>query len=113
MTETELLEKMKNLGGLLRSFEIKKREFEKQTADLNDQIDKLKSGLKEVFLERKESMTTDRLVVQYRKGTVRWDTATLNVYVKTHPEMAVFQKIDKPTVAFSLPKEWMEDENAC
>ncbi len=105
MTETELLAKMKFLGSLLRSMEIKKIEFEKQTADLTDQIDKLKAELKTEFLDRKESMRTDSLVVQYRKGAVRWDTASLNVYVKTHPEMSVFQKVDNPTVAFSLPKE--------
>ena len=96
---------MNYLGCLMKSLENKKAAFELETQYLNDKISELKSELKEIFLERKESLTTDHLVVQYSKGAVRWDTATLNVYVKSHPEMAVFQKIDKPTVAFSLPKE--------
>ena len=105
MTETELLAKMKSLGILLKALKTEEAEFEKKTAELRNHVEDLKAELRAELVERKESIQTDYLIAQYRKGAVRWDTATLNVYVKSHPEMAVFQKIDKPTVAFSLPKE--------
>jgi len=105
MDEIVLIEKMNILGTLMKDFESLKAEFEKSTKSLTDDIENLKSELKTEFLDRAESMTTDLLVVSYRKGAVRWDTSALKEYSKTHPEMMMFLKVGDPTIAFSLPKE--------
>ena len=105
MNETELFEKMNILGTLMKDFESLKSEFESRTKDLCEDIESLKVELKTEFLTRKEGLSSDLLIVKYRKGAVRWDTDLLKIYAKTHPEMEVFRKTGEPTVAFSLPKE--------
>ena len=105
MTETELNTKINLLGGLMKNLADQKAEFEKRTQDLSEQIDRLKIELRSEFVERKESLATDSLIIQYRKGSLRWDTEMLNVYAKSHPEMSMFRKAGDPTVAFYLPKE--------
>ena len=105
MTEAELNNKLKILSQNIRLMKEKQAEFEQQTKKLADTIEKQKAEIRPIFLESKESMRSEWLIVSYRKGAVRWDTAGLKIYAKTHPEMSVFQKTDEPTVAFYLPKE--------
>lgn len=109
MTETELINKMNTLGTMMKRYETIKAAFEVSTRNLTEDIEDLKSELKAEFLNRKESMETDALVVKYCKGAVRWDTELLKVYAKTHPEMEAFRKAGDPTVAFSLPKVIQEE----
>ena len=96
---------METLGRMLRLKKQKEEEFELQTKELNDTIEDLKNKLRPVFLKTQESAVTDWLIVSYRKGAVRWDSAGLKSYAKIHPELKQFQKVGEPTVAFSLPKE--------
>ena len=105
MNETELTNKMESLAGLMASMEEKKAEFERQTKATTDLIESLKAELRTEFLARKESFSSAHLVVSYRKGAVRWDSAGLKSYAKEHPELNRYQKVGEPTVAFSLPKE--------
>ena len=105
MDEIELIQKMNILGTLMKEYEIVKATFEENVKSLTEDIEALKAELKTEFLSRKEGLSSDLLVVKYRKGAVRWDTDLLKVYAKTHPEMEVFRKTGEPTVAFSLPKE--------
>lgn len=109
MTETELVQKMNMLGGLMQDLADQKAVFEEQTKDLTDLIEDLKTELKEEFLNRKESMTCKHLVAQYRKGATRWDSVGLNRYLKHHPELEKYRKVGDPTVAFFLPKETVEE----
>ena len=105
MNEIELIQKMNILGTLMKEYEIVKTTFEENVKSLTEDIEALKAELKTEFLSRKEGLSSDLLIVKYRKGAVRWDTDLLKIYAKTHPEMEVFRKTGEPTVAFSLPKE--------
>jgi len=109
MIDQELKMKMDVLGSLLQTMEEKKAAFEEQTRTLSEQIEDLKNELRTEFLNRKESLASDVLVVKYRKGAVRWDSAGLNRYTKTHPELEEFRKIGEPTVAFCLRREENEE----
>lgn len=105
MTKNEITTTMEVLGKALREKKQKEEDFALQLQELNDTIEELKSRLRPVFLASKESAANEWLVVSYRKGAVRWDTAGLRKYAKDHPEIKVFQTTAEPTVAFSLPKE--------
>ena len=105
MEEYELTNKMEILAGLMTAMEEEKAAFEARTKDTADLIESIKTELKAEFLSRKDGFTSDHLVVSYRKGAVRWDSAGLKAYAKTHPELKEFQKVGDPTVAFSLRKE--------
>ena len=105
MDELELIQKMNILGTLMKEYGIVKATFEENVKSLTEDIEALKAELKTEFLTRKEGLSSDLLIVKYRKGAVRWDTDLLKAYAKTHPEMEVFRKTGEPTVAFSLPKE--------
>ena len=105
MDEQELNYHMKALAGFMEVLKEQEKVFEEQTAKLRAQIDQHKEILKAEFLIRKESAQSEWLVVSYRKGAVRWDSAGLKAYAKTHPELKVYQKTGEPTIAFSLPKK--------
>ena len=105
MDEQELNYHMKALAGFMEVLKEQEKVFEEQTANLRAQIDQHKEILKAEFLIRKESAQSEWLVVSYRKGAVRWDSAGLKAYAKTHPELKVYQKVGEPTIAFSLPKK--------
>ena len=110
MKEIELIQKMNELGEALRQMEECKAAFEASVAPLNETIEDLKDELRMEFLALKESKATDSLVVKYRKGAVRWDSAGLKSYAKDHPEIREFQKVGEPTVAFCLPKPEEQEE---
>ena len=105
MTDKELENTMEALGRMLQLKKQKEAEFELQTKELNDTIEELKNKLRPIFLRTQESAQSEWLVVSYRKGAVRWDSAGLKAYAKTHPELKVYQKTGEPTIAFSLPKK--------
>ena len=107
MTEFELRQKMNQLSNLLATLKMKEAEFEKQTCDLVEEINGLKSELKNEILSRGKSVVTDNLVGSYRKGAVKWDTSWLDGFAIDHPEyhLGQYRKIGDPTVAFSFPKE--------
>jgi len=110
MNEELLKEKMDRLGCLIHKFEEAQIEFEAQNHDLIYEIDDLKNELKEIFLERKESMTTQCLNVTYRKGAVKWDTKWLDGYSIDHPEILKYRKVGNPTVAFKIPDDGWEND---
>lgn len=105
MNAEELENTMEALGRMLQLKKQKEAEFELQTKELNDTIEELKNKLRPIFLKTQESAQSEWLVVSYRKGAVRWDSAGLKAYAKTHPELKVYQKVGEPTIAFSLPKK--------
>lgn len=107
MTEVEMKQKMKILSSLLKTLKLKESEFENQIRDLTEDIENLKTELKEEILERQESVKTDFLTATYRKGAVKWDTKWLDGFAIEHPEYRLgrYRKIGDPTVAFVLPKE--------
>ena len=104
MEETELKQKMTILGTLLKSMEDQKAEFEKRTHDLAEDIEAELAELKTEFLTLQESAESENLIVQFRKGAVRWDSTGLKKYAKVHPELLKFQTVGSPTVAFVLRK---------
>ncbi len=105
MNAEEIETTMKALGQMLQLKKQKEAEFEQQTKELNNTIEELKDKLRPIFLRTQESVRSAWLVVSYRKGAIRWDSAKLKIYAKAHPELKEFQKIGEPTIAFSLPKE--------
>ena len=108
MGTAEIKTKTDELGQLMHEMEEKQLQFDMQTKDLNESIDKLKEELKEVFLQRKESMTSERLLVTYRKGAVKWETKWLEGYSLDHPEILKYRKMGNPTVAFKTYEGWDE-----
>ncbi len=112
MTEQELIAKMDDLGRMLNEAEEKQLAFDLENKELFGNIEELKAELKDIFLERKESMKSQCLEVQYRKGAVKWDTKWLDGFAIDHPEynLGQYRKIGKPTVAFSHRAEgWADD----
>ena len=104
-------EKMDELGRAMRTLEDKQLEFNMENRDLTERIADLKNELKEYFLERKESKTSQCLSVQYRKGAVKWETNWLDGFAIEHPEynLGQYRKVSKPTVAFStIDDSWDE-----
>ena len=86
MTEEELKAKMDELGKLLHQYEQDHLEFDLAHREMVAKIADLKTELKKVFLERKESAKSDCLEVRYRKGAVKWETKWLDTFAIEHPE---------------------------
>jgi hypothetical protein len=107
MTEFEMKQKMNRLSSLLKTLKFKEAEFEDQNQALMEDIENLKAELKEVILDRQESVKTDYLHISYRSGSVKWDTKWLDGFAIEHPEYRLgrYRKVGEPTVAFYLPKD--------
>lgn len=110
MNDEMLKEKMDQLGRMIYQLEMNQREFEEKNNELINGIDELKTELKEFFLERKESLTSQCLIATYRKGAVKWDTKWLDGYSIDHPEILKYRKVAPPTVAFRIVEEGWENE---
>ena len=107
MTEFELKQKMEKLGDLIKIKQFRQMKFDNENKELDDRIDDLKTELKTEILQRKQSIVSEHLIAQYRKGPVKWETKWLDGFAIDHPEyhLGQYRKIGDPTVAFSFPKE--------
>ena len=62
MNETELKQKMNNLGNLMKLKQYRQEEFDQMNQDLDSRIDELKSELKKEFLKRQKSESNGRTI---------------------------------------------------
>ena len=110
MTETELKEKMDELGKAIHELEEKQLAFDMENQALSKKIDDLKAELKTVFLSMKTSKKSQCLEVRYRQGAVKWKTNWLDGYCIDHPDLLKYRSVGDPTVAFVARNEgWSDD----
>lgn len=105
MNSDELTAKMDELGKLMHEMEEALLDFDFQHQDQVERIDALKAELKPEILALKESVMSECLKAQYRKGAVKWETKWLDGYSLDHPEILKFRTEGKPTVAFVLRED--------
>ena len=112
MTETELKNKMDELGMLMHDWECQQRELEEKNRTNLTRIAELKDELKEQFLIMKTSKKSQCLEVRYRNGAVKWKTNWLDGFSAGHPEFGLekYRSVGEPTVAFIVRDEGWEDD---
>ena len=112
MTETELKNKMDELGKALHELEEKQLAFDMANKTLCEKIADMKAELKTVFLEMKTSKKSQCLEVRYRKGSVKWKTNWLEGFASGHPEyfLEKYRSVGEPTVAFIVRDEGWDDD---
>ena len=112
MTDTELKQKMDELGKAIHELEDKQLAFDMENKDLSEKIAKLKDELKPVFMEMKASKKSQCLEVRYRKGAVKWKTNWIDGFAAGHPEYGLekYRSVSEPTVAFIARDEGWEDD---
>lgn len=105
MTNEELKTKMDELGKLMHGMDEEQLKFDAKFRKVTERIGELKDELKDEILSRKETVESECLKAQYRKGAVKWQTNWLEGYSLDHPEIMKFRSEGKPTVAFSLRED--------
>lgn len=105
MTKEELNEKMQLLAQLMYGLEQAQLSFDFEHRVETEKIKALKAELKEEVLKAKETLKSEGLEVQYRKGAVKWQTSWLDGYSIDHPEIVKYRSEGKPTVAFVLRED--------
>ena len=110
MTETELKEKMDELGRAMHELEERQMMFSMQNQDLNHKIEDLKEELRPVFLAMQTGKKSQCLEVRYRKAAVKWKTNWLEGYSIDHPELRKYRSEGEPTIAFIVRDEGWEDD---
>jgi len=105
MDEETLKAKMEILADLIYQREQLEEKFKKDNKVLLDRIEEKKAEIKPEILSRKETVQSDKLTVQYRKGSVKWQTGWLEGYSVGHPEILKYRKETDPTVAFVLRED--------
>ena len=104
LTNKRRQEMMDRLGQLMFDWEQAQDELmAKHKAEL-DEIGKLKEILKKEILIEKQTVVSEKLEVQYHRGSVKWDTKWLDGFAIAHPEyeLAKYRETTSPTVAFKL-----------
>ena len=112
MTETELKNKMDDLGKAIHEMEERQLMFNMETQEIQHRIDELKEELKPVFLEMKAGAKSQCLEVRYRKGAVKWKTNWIEGFAAGHPEynLGQYRSVSEPTIAFIARDEGWEDD---
>ena len=110
MNDEMLKAKMNKLGRDIHLLEDLQLQFDYEHKDLIEEIEDLKNDLKPEILARKESVESDVMKAQYRKGAEKWETKWLEGYSIDHPEILKYKTVGKPTVAFSVKDfDWEND----
>jgi hypothetical protein len=94
----ELGQKMFDMQELENRFQLEHEAEYKAIADLKEEI-------KKEVINLGRTMETLKLKVEFRRGSIRWDTKFLEGYVLNHPELCKYRLEGKPTVAFKLKDE--------
>lgn len=94
----ELGQKMFDMQELENRFQMEHEAEYKAIADLKEEI-------KKEVINLGRTMETLKLKVEFRRGSIRWDTKFLEGYVLNHPELCKYRLEGKPTVAFKLKDE--------
>ena len=102
MNDELLKEKMNELGQLMFEKEQAEIEFLEEHKAQFDKVEALREEIKAEILKRQVSMDSEKLIVTWRKGAVRWDTLKLKEKVKEYPWLKDYQKMGDPTVSFKL-----------
>ena len=105
MTEQGLLDWLNILATKRYILEAKKAEFDRENADLIDEIAEIEANVKEAVLAKRETVKTDRMVAVWNKGKETWDGKILTGYAVAHPEILAAKKTGKPTVSFRVVKD--------
>lgn len=62
----------------------------------------LTDEIKSLVLTHGASVKSDRLQAVYTRGRVTWDTASLDRYAASHPEVVQFRKQGEPSVSLRV-----------
>ena len=110
MSIEELREKMELLGIMLHEKEEMEYKFLEEHKDFFQRIEDRKDEIQKEILLRQAGEKSEKLIVTYNKGAIRWDTKGLEDYGLAHPEIMALRKRGAPVVGFRLRPEGMSDE---
>lgn len=105
MEENALKAKMDDLGQKMFEMEQLEEQFRQAHEEAYQAIADLKEEIKKEVISLGRTVETLKIKVEYRRGSVRWDTKFLEGYVLAHPELMKYKVEGKPTVAFKLKDE--------
>ena len=98
----DLEERVNTLGYYMNELAERKKQYEAETAELQQTVDKLKAGLKEDMIKRGEGLVYGRVGISVSRPMTTWDRKGLESYAEQHPEINEFRKTGNPIVSFRL-----------
>lgn len=87
---------------ILAQVEAIKTEFSGKVKDIKQQASSLENKVKRYVLEYGATVKGNSLQIVWNKGSMRWDTKSIEDYSLSHPEILQFRKEGKPYVSIRV-----------
>lgn len=93
-------EKIDLYSSLKNQFDMLKKAFEAQNAEMIESMKALEAEIKSEVLECGETVRGESMMAVWNTGKTTWDGKALKVLEKQFPEIGIAKKIGEPTVSF-------------
>lgn len=102
MDEIQLKFKMEQLASMRRAYTALVERFEADHAEARTLMEGLEGEIRAAVLERGETIESDHLQAQFKKGRVSWNGHLLDGFAMAYPSILQARKEGAPTVAFRI-----------